>query len=213
MTLQYNMQLLDELPSNLHFLCLILLLNLIYLIISDLCCKYYGVAHVSMCVCMKSSLNVIKIPHYRYIAEPNHQVGYKLPLCLTIYSGLVTWSYLIIKDPVFHQISYAILVFGVVYRAISLFQKVPKSLSYERPRVHALLWMSALGFIVAFILWNIDNQFCNSLRAWRHTVSFLTGSISEVNKLNISIFHRSSILLKRRILLFLASRMVAHWHR
>lgn len=142
MTLQYNMQLLDELP-------------MIYV----------------------ASIMV----WHTYIAEPNHQVSYKLPLCLTLYSGLVTWSYLIIKDPVFHQVSYAILVLGVVYRAITLFQKVPKSLSYERPRVHALLWMSALGFVVAFILWNIDNQFCHSLRAWRHSVSFLTGSISELH--------------------------------
>lgn len=103
-------------------------------------------------------------------------------MILTVYSATVTWSYLIINDPVFHQISYALLVLGIVYRSISLFKKVPetKDYDYERPRMHCLLWMSAMGFIIAFILWNIDNQFCDNLRNWRSTVSLIVGSVSEV---------------------------------
>lgn len=116
----------------------------------------------------------------RFLADPSSKNTAKIPFALTVYSAVVTWSYLIINNPVFHQISYAILVIGVVFRAIKLFNAVPKSYTYEVPRMQYLLWMSALGFIVAFILWNIDNQLCDNLRSWRSTVPFLIGAVSEV---------------------------------
>jgi dihydroceramidase len=118
----------------------------------------------------------------RFLANPSSKNTVKVPFALTVYSAVVTWSYLIINNPIFHQLSYAILVIGVVFRAIKLFNAVPKSYTYEVSRMQCLLWMSALGFIVAFILWNIDNQFCSNLRSWRSTVPFLIGSISEVKK-------------------------------
>ncbi|KAK4517260.1 uncharacterized protein ATC70_000592 [Mucor velutinosus] len=142
MTLQYEMQLLDELP-------------MIY------------VASIVMWL--------------TFLADPKSENTIKVPFALTVYSAVITWSYLIINNPVFHQISYAILVIGVVIRAIKLFNTVPKSYTYEVPRMQCLLWMSALGFIVAFILWNIDNQFCSSLRSWRSTVPFLIGATSELH--------------------------------
>lgn len=150
---------------------------------SDLRREYCNVAHVSF------SLHIASRPYElndclmaRFLADPKSENTIKVPLALTVYSAVVTWSYLIINNPVFHQISYAILVIGVVIRAIKLFNTVPKSYTYEVPRMQCLLWMSALGFIVAFILWNIDNQFCSSLRSWRSTVPFLIGATSEVKE-------------------------------
>ncbi|KAG1590933.1 hypothetical protein G6F48_003634 [Rhizopus delemar] len=113
-------------------------------------------------------------------ADPNHKKNYKLPLILAIYSAIITYSYLIIKNPVFHQVSYALLVFTIVFKSISLQLTVP-SVNYEKSKLEKLLWFSALGFIVAFIVWNIDNQFCTYLRAWRHSVSFIMGSFSELH--------------------------------
>ncbi|KAG1550982.1 hypothetical protein G6F47_003131 [Rhizopus delemar] len=141
MTLQYEMQLLDELP-------------MIYV----------------------ASIMVWHI----FKADPNHKKNYKLPLILAIYSAIITYSYLIIKNPVFHQVSYALLVFTIVFKSISLQLTVP-SVNYEKSKLEKLLWFSALGFIVAFIVWNIDNQFCTYLRAWRHSVSFIMGSFSELH--------------------------------
>ncbi|KAI8885255.1 alkaline ceramidase 3-like protein [Backusella circina FSU 941] len=142
MTLQYEMQLLDELP-------------MIYV----------------------ASIMV----WHTFIADPNSKIGYKLPLTLAVYSGIVTYSYILINNPVFHQVSYAILVFTVVFRAIFLVRKVPSTYTYEKPQLTRVLWISAFGFILAFVLWNIDNQFCPSLREWRHSVSLITGSISELH--------------------------------
>jgi dihydroceramidase len=81
---------------------------------------------------------------------------------------------------VFHQVSYAVLVFGVVFKSISLFRKVPDSCTYEKPRLQMLLWSAASGFLIAFALWNVDNQFCSHLRSWRHNVPLLVGGVSEV---------------------------------
>jgi dihydroceramidase len=148
---------------------------------------------------------------YRFIADPNSKIGYKLPLALAAYSGIVTYSYILINNPVFHQISYAILVFTVVFRAVYLTKKIPSIYTYERPQLTRLLWMSAFGFILAFVLWNIDNQFCSSLREWRHGVSLITGSVSEVYIFIFTIF----LNIIRVILIrpFIASWLVAHWHR
>ncbi|KAI7899544.1 ceramidase [Cokeromyces recurvatus] len=144
MTLQYKMQLLDELP-------------MIY------------VASLVMWL--------------TYLADPNTKNNIIPPLVLFIYSVIITYSYLIINNPIFHQVSYGILVVGIVIRATYLFYQIPqdKSTSYSRPRMRLLLWLSAFGFIIAFILWNIDNQFCMYLRAWRNTVPILIGSVSELH--------------------------------
>ncbi|KAI9365054.1 alkaline dihydroceramidase [Pilaira anomala] len=142
MTLQYNMQLLDELP-------------MLY------------VASIAV--------------WHTFIADPKSTIGAKLPIALAVYSGIVSYAYIIINDPVFHQVAYALLVLTVVIRSVLLVGKVPEGYVYEKSRMRLLLWMAALGFIVAFILWNIDNQFCLSLRVWRTRVSTLTGSISELH--------------------------------
>ncbi|KAI8047593.1 ceramidase-domain-containing protein [Gilbertella persicaria] len=99
------------------------------------------------------------------LADPNSQNDYKIPTALTLYSAIVTWSYLIINNPVFHQLCYAILILGIVYRSTLLYYKIPETITYERPRMQSLLWLSASGFIIAFILWNIDNEFCGQLRS------------------------------------------------
>ncbi|RCH88137.1 hypothetical protein CU097_010249 [Rhizopus azygosporus] len=141
MTLQYEMQLLDELPM-IYVACIM-------------------VWHI-------------------YVADPNYKRNYKLPLGLILYSAIVTYSYLIINNPVFHQVSYALLIFTIVYKSISLQLTVPSHYQ-EKPALERLLWLSAFGFILAFILWNIDNQFCTHLRTWRHSVPYLVGTLSELH--------------------------------
>ncbi|KAG2178293.1 hypothetical protein INT44_001443 [Umbelopsis vinacea] len=141
MTLQYEMQLLDELPM------------------------IYGASILTW--------HIFEI-------YPENRYGIWLPLALIGYSVFVTWSYLIIKNPVFHQVSYAILVFTVVFRSTSLVKRLPKD-SPERPQLAFLLKLAASGFLGAFLVWNVDNQFCDQLRAWRGTVNVAVGSISQLH--------------------------------
>lgn len=111
--------------------------------------------------------------------DPQSTIGPKLPIGLAIYSIFVSYAYIIINNPVFHQVAYAALVIAVVLRAIVLLNKVPGT-SYEKAKMRTLLVLAALGFIIGFSLWNIDNIFCSTLRDWRKTVPTLTGSVSEV---------------------------------
>ncbi|KAI8984416.1 ceramidase [Mycotypha africana] len=142
MTLQYEMQLLDELP-------MIYVASIVFWL--------------------------------TYLADPDCHNDTMIRIGLVIYSAVITYSYIIINNPVFHQVAYGLLVCGVVLRSIVLLKKVPNTFVYEKPRMRALLWMSALGFIIAFILWNIDNQFCEHLKMWRSNVPFLIGSVSELH--------------------------------
>lgn len=96
------------------------------------------------------------------------------------YSAFVTYSYLIIKNPVYHQVCYAILVFTVVFRSVYLVRTLPNALTYEKKTMTRLLWISASSFGGAFVVWNIDNQFCGSLHNLRDVIGMPLAALSEV---------------------------------
>ncbi|ORZ00597.1 alkaline phytoceramidase [Syncephalastrum racemosum] len=142
MTLQYEMQLLDELPMI-----------------------YAG------CVMVWHIFEVYSIRQY----------GVLLPIFLVFYSAFVTYSYLIIKNPVYHQVCYGILVFTVVFRSVYLVRTLPNALIYEKKTMTRLLWISASSFGGAFVVWNIDNQFCDPLHNLRAAVGMPLGALSELH--------------------------------
>ncbi|KAI8069598.1 ceramidase [Gongronella butleri] len=143
MTLQYEMQLLDELPMI-----------------------YVG------CIMVWHSIEVYEKMRY----------GWSLVLFLIGYSVFVTYSYLIINDPVFHQVAYALLVFFIVFRSIYMVRQLPggaKVNEYEYPRMVTLLRLAAASFLLAFGIWNVDNVFCSSLRHFRVISPFAVGLLSQ----------------------------------
>ncbi|KAI9315599.1 alkaline ceramidase 3 [Dichotomocladium elegans] len=171
MTLQYEMQLLDELPMI-----------------------YAG------CVMVWHIFEIY--PEKRY------SLGF--PLFLVGYAAFVTYSYLIINNPVYHEVCYGLLVASIVFRSIYVVHTLPPVFSkYEKPAMTRLLWTAALCFGGAFIIWNIDNQFCSTLRDWRHVVGLPLGAISELHgwwhigtENQTTLLHGSSLLkqIKRTML-------------
>ncbi|KAI8333860.1 ceramidase [Chlamydoabsidia padenii] len=141
MTLQYEMQLLDELPMI-----------------------YVG------CIMVYYSIEVYNKPKF----------GLPLVLFLMGYSAFVTYSYLIINDPVFHQVAYAILVITIVFRSIYLVKHLPRSTS-EQPKLVRLLKLAAAGFILSFVVWNIDNQFCSYFLHTRTLVPYVIGALTQLH--------------------------------
>ncbi|KAI8081392.1 ceramidase [Halteromyces radiatus] len=143
MTLQYEMQLLDELPMI-----------------------YVG------CIMVYFSVEVYSKAKY----------GISLVLFLMGYSAFVTYSYLIINDPVFHQVAYALLVITIVFRSVYIVRHLDRTTyQYEHPRLVRLLKLAAAGFILAFGIWNVDNQFCSYLRHFRTTVPYALGALSQLH--------------------------------
>lgn len=138
-------------------------------------------AHVSdhsMLVCIRCAL--IFFAH-SFEIYPETKYGVALPIFLVGYSAFVTYSYIIINNPVYHQVCYALLVFTVVFRSIYVCRQITGPFKeYERPRMEFLLWIAASSFLGAFIVWNIDNQFCSFLRNWRDIVGLPLAALSEV---------------------------------
>nr|XP_040140912.1 alkaline ceramidase 3 isoform X2 [Ictidomys tridecemlineatus] len=118
MTLQYEMQLLDELP-------------MIYS-----CCIF--VYCMFECFKMKNSVN------------------YHLLFTLVLFSLLVT------------TVMYGMLVFTLVLRSIYI-------VTWVYPWLRGLGYTSLGLFLLGFLLWNIDNIFCDSLRDFRREAPPILG--------------------------------------
>lgn len=134
MTLQYEMQLLDELP-------------MIY----------------STCIFVYSLYECFKQEH-------------TISLCsitlLLIYSVSVSVVYLQWKEPVFHQVMYGALVACLVIRSIFI-------VTWVYPWLRALCYTSLSVFLLGFVLWNIDNLLCDSLRAARESLPPGVGPVTQ----------------------------------
>uniref|UniRef100_W5KG85 Alkaline ceramidase n=1 Tax=Astyanax mexicanus TaxID=7994 RepID=W5KG85_ASTMX len=129
MTLQYEMQLLDELP-------------MIYS-----CCVF---VYCYECFKQKNGIN------------------YFLIALLLLFSIIVTvW-----KEPVFHQVMYGMLVACLVFRCVFIVTVYPW--------LRALCYTSLTVFLLGFVLWNIDNIFCDSL-ATRQSLPPVVGAVTQLH--------------------------------
>jgi dihydroceramidase len=82
-------------------------------------------------------------------------------------TSLFTYAYIFIyRNPVFHQVFYAILNFGVIYKSIKTIQKVIPDPNIRKSQYKLLIFSFSL-FIFGFFIWNLDNVFCPTIRHWR----------------------------------------------
>eukprot|EP00064_Thunnus_orientalis_P015145 superscaffoldBa00002753_g15195 len=91
---------------------------------------------------------------------------------LLIFSVSVTVVYLQWKEPVFHQVMYGALVACLVMRSIFI-------VTWVYPWLRPLCYTSLGVFMLGFLLWNIDNIFCDSLRASRRTLPPGVGVVTQ----------------------------------
>ncbi|XP_037543548.1 alkaline ceramidase 3 [Nematolebias whitei] len=149
MTLLYEMQLLDELP-------------MIYSTCVFVYCLYE-------CFKQENSINFFTIA------------------LLLVFSVTVTLVYLQWKEPVFHQVMYGALVACLVLRSIfivtwccsGVFILYLCSTCRVYPWLRPLCYTSLGIFMLGFLLWNIDNIFCNSLRASREVLPSGVGVLTQ----------------------------------
>uniref|UniRef100_A0AAY4D880 Alkaline ceramidase n=1 Tax=Denticeps clupeoides TaxID=299321 RepID=A0AAY4D880_9TELE len=84
--------------------------------------------------------------------------------CLFVY---LQW-----KEPVFHQVMYAALVGCLVIRSVFI-------VTWVYPWLRPLCYTSLGVFLLGFLLWNIDNILCDSLRATRQTLPPVVGAVTQ----------------------------------
>ncbi|XP_076453756.1 alkaline ceramidase 3-like isoform X1 [Babylonia areolata] len=123
MTLQYSMQLMDELP---------MIWGSAFLL--------YGIL----------TLEGEKEKNYYWLMGG-----------LLVYCTAVTVMYLVNNNPVFHEVAYGFMVVVMAFGAIRVIVK------YQN-KVGTMLYVSSfLTYMSGFILWNIDNIYCQHLRSLR----------------------------------------------
>lgn len=95
-------------------------------------------------------------------------------------TALFTYIYIFIwRNPVFHQIYYAAINFGVIYLTIT---KIRKLITEDQVRTleYKLLALAFGLFGLGFIIWNIDNEFCSPISDFRRNVlGFPLGVLTE----------------------------------
>jgi dihydroceramidase len=93
-----------------------------------------------------------------------NQHNVKLSLSLFIYCLIVTVVYLTINEPVFHECAYALMVLTMVFYSLRIIRNYAHSL-------HLFILSIAL-YGTGFIIWNLDNIFCDKIRSARSEVGY-----------------------------------------
>ncbi|XP_062391868.1 alkaline ceramidase 3 [Sardina pilchardus] len=96
-----------------------------------------------------------------------------LPISLLLlFSISVSLVYLQWKEPIFHQVMYGALVACLVIRCVFI-------VTWVYPQLRPLCYTSLGVFLLGFLLWNIDNLLCDSLRAARQTLPSGVGVVTQ----------------------------------
>ncbi|KAJ1920066.1 alkaline ceramidase ydc1 [Mycoemilia scoparia] len=103
-------------------------------------------------------------------AQRKSPSGKLVPFLLFLYCFGVTLIYLVNRNPVFHEVAYGLQVlFYTVYGAY-----VQKGVSKAKPHLHknmvGIMSHAFFAFLLSFIVWNLDNMYCDTLREIRFRV-------------------------------------------
>lgn len=131
-----------------------------------------------------------------------------LALGLASLAAFITIYYHYLQDPSFHQNAYAILTAIVLIRSMYVMEvnlrpslrakygyvdatgRTPNQVAKER-RINAtrdretlrqMWWMIGMGlsiFLGGFAIWNLDNEYCSTIRRWRREIGLPWGILLE----------------------------------
>ncbi|KAJ7597453.1 ceramidase [Mycena floridula] len=94
---------------------------------------------------------------------------------LALFNILFTWSYYLSRNPVYHQLVFGALVFGTAFRVTYLLKwsdvraRVPDK---QRSEIGRLFAKGAGLFALGFLVWNLDNIFCDTLTRWKVSIGW-----------------------------------------
>jgi len=93
-----------------------------------------------------------------------------LILLSIMFDILFTWSYMLYRNPVYHQIVFASLVLTTTARVTYVLRwserikDIPENI---RSTIGQLFSTGAAIFALGFLVWNLDNIFCDTLTRWK----------------------------------------------
>ncbi|KAF8810306.1 alkaline phytoceramidase [Phlegmacium glaucopus] len=105
-----------------------------------------------------------------------HSTRSKLILVLiALFNVLFTWSYMVYRNPVYHQIVFASIIFSVTGRVTYILKisEASHRIPAEAKKTIAHFFsIGAVLFAVGFLIWNVDNIFCHTLTKWKVSIGW-----------------------------------------
>ncbi|KAF8215870.1 ceramidase [Mycena galopus ATCC 62051] len=80
-----------------------------------------------------------------------------------LFNILFTRSYYINRNPIYHQVVFGVLLFSIAVRIYYLL---------KRKAIGILFGSGVAQFLFAFLLWNLDNIFCDTLTRWKVAIGW-----------------------------------------
>ncbi|KAJ7269412.1 ceramidase [Mycena haematopus] len=93
-----------------------------------------------------------------------------LTVFAVLFNIFFTWTYYINRNPVYHQVVFGVLLLSIAFRIYYLltWSEIGKRIPTEKRSTIGRLFGSGLAqFVFAFLLWNLDNIFCDTLTRWK----------------------------------------------
>ncbi|KAF5385401.1 hypothetical protein D9615_001244 [Tricholomella constricta] len=94
---------------------------------------------------------------------------------LVIFDVLFTWSYMVYRNPVYHQVVFATIVLTSAARVTYLLKWSERTLDIPdktKATIGKLFSRGAAMFAFGFLIWNLDNIFCDTLTHWKVSIGW-----------------------------------------
>ncbi|KAI0348274.1 alkaline phytoceramidase [Trametopsis cervina] len=99
---------------------------------------------------------------------------------LAVFNVIFTWAYAVYRNPVFHQVVFASIMFTNAYRTwyvLSNSDPIAATAKFripvhDRRTIGSLFLTGALTFAFGFLIWNLDNAFCNTVTKWKQSIGW-----------------------------------------
>ncbi|KIP11150.1 hypothetical protein PHLGIDRAFT_125047 [Phlebiopsis gigantea 11061_1 CR5-6] len=94
---------------------------------------------------------------------------------LLAFNALFTWAYAIYRNPVFHQVVFATVMFTNIFRTTYILRTSPyqqRIPDHDKKTVTHLFALGAATFLFGFLVWNLDNIFCHNITGWKHSLGW-----------------------------------------
>lgn len=111
--------------------------------------------------------------------------GIWLPIGLIGVAALITAGYLALPNPILHQVAYGAIQLASTIRVLYLLYASGSPLAKtaeareKRSMIRKSYHFGAAVFLTGFLIWNIDNALCDSLRLARSYVGYPAGVLLE----------------------------------
>ncbi|KAJ7070737.1 ceramidase [Mycena amicta] len=118
-------------------------------------------------------------PGFRFLDSTRSRI---IAIASLTFNVVFTWTYLHWRNPVYHQVVFGVLVLSTASRVYYLLasakhgQRIPA----EKKKVIGTLFTSGVAqFVFAFLIWNLDNIFCDTITHWKTSVGWPTAFLLE----------------------------------